>query len=538
MKNKKHNFMCLLIVAVAMMSLWACGGGGGDSAPSSATSTTTIAGSVFASAVSGANVSAKNVNGQTIAGPVISAADGTFSINIPTSSLASDLLIETDNGTFADEASARPTTAGKMAAYIKGGSLKAASTVNITPTSTIIHDLVTKYGLTPDNAGTTFNSAFGYLDDVSITPNNTPLTTTDTDTQSRLAFLHAAAFSQLTKDLSLTPDKQFDLLAAIAQDLADGVLDGKDNNVPVTVNSVSLDDIQCRFANALAAVQNDSTTNKTGITADKIGNLPFGKTELTNTYKIQYVPGMMAAVAGKTSFKLKITKRSDGSAATGLTITLMPKMHMATMSHSAPVDVVTEDSSNPGNYNCTVYYLMASGPGMGYWELKTSIGSGMTGESATFYPTVGMATGSTTARATLKGINDKIAGSMGAAASPRTYYLFNDGGTTSTSFKLFIAAQESMMSYPPVFAGATLHDATNTAWTINSLTVQVSVDEATWVLANPVIGGHWMVSGLTGLSVGQSGTIYVKLTINNEQKTTDGNAPASANGYATFTVTP
>jgi hypothetical protein len=536
MKNKKYNFMCLLIVA-AMMSLWACGGGG-DSPSAGTAATTTINGSVFASFVSGANVSVKNVSGQTIAGPVISAGDGTFSINIPTASLSSDLLIETVNGTFTDEASGAQTTAGKMAAYIKGGSLTAGSSVNITPTSTIIHDLVTKYGLTTDNAGTAFNSAFGYLDDVSITPNNTPLTTTDTDTQSRLAFLHAAAFSQLTKDLSLTPDKQFDLLAAIAQDLADGVLDGKNNNTPVTIGSVSLDDIQCRFAAALATMQNDSTTNKTGLTADKIGNLPFGKIEMTNTYKIQYVPGMMAAAAGKTSFKLKVIKRSDGSAATGLTITLMPKMHMATMSHSAPVDVVTEDSSNPGNYNCTVYYLMASGPGIGYWELKTSIGSGMTGESATFYPTVGMAMGSTTVRATLKGVNDKIAGSMGAAASPRTYYLFNDGGTTATSFKLFIAAQESMMSYPPVFAGATLHDATNTAWTINSLTVQVSVDEATWVLANPVIGGHWMVSGLTGLSVGQSGTIYVKLTINNEQKTTDGNAPASANGYATFTVTP
>ncbi len=531
---KKFNHMYLLTILVLML-LSACGGGGGDSPSSGTAGTTTVTGSVFASSVAGANVSAKNASGLTIAGPVTSAADGTYSLNIPTASLASDLIIESDRGTFTDEASALQTTAGKMAAYLKGGSLLAGSPVNITPTSTILHALVTKYGLTPDNASAVFNSAFGYTDDVSVAPKNAPLTATDNDTQSRLAFLRVAAFSQLTKDLGLPPDKQFDLLAAIAQDLADGTLDGKDDNASVAVNSVSLEDVQCRFAIALATLQNDTTTNKTGLTAAQLGSLPFGKTVLTSTYKIQYVPGMMAAATGKTSFKLKVTKQSDGSAATGLTITLMPKMRMATMSHSAPVDAVTEDGSNPGTYHCTVYYLMASGPGMGYWELRATIGA-MPGESAIFYPPVGMPMGSTTVRATLKGQNDTVSGSMGP--SPRTYYLFNDGGTSATSFNLFIAAGENMMSYPAVSAGTTLHDASNVAWTVNPITVSASTDNATWVSANDNTGGHWTISGLPGLTAGQTATIYIALTVNGERKTTDGKAPSGANGYATFTVTP
>jgi hypothetical protein len=177
---------------------------------------------------------------------------------------------------------------------------------------------------------------------------------------------------------------------------------------------------------------------------------------------------------------------------------------------------------------------MASGSGMGYWELRVTMG-GTAGESVTFYPSVGMAMGSTTVRATLKGQNDTIAGTPPAK---RTYYLFNDGSTTTTSFKLFIAAQESMMSYPAVSAGTTLHDASNGAWIVNPITVYVSTDNATWVAATDNTGGHWTVSGLTGLTAGQTGTIYVKLTVNGEQKTTTGDAVSATNGYASFTVTP
>jgi hypothetical protein len=533
MKLGPFRFWGILTVSFLMV-LSSCGGGGGGSASSENADMTTITGSISASSVSGATVSAKNTSGKTIAGPVTSDATGTFSIDVPTSSLASDLIIESDHGTFVDEASSLETNAGKMAAYIKGGTLQAGSSVGITPTSTIHHDLVMQYGMTMENACAAYTEAFGYSDDVCVAPENSPAT--GTDTQPQLAFLRAAAFSQMTKDLGLTPDKQFDLLKAIAHDLADGTINGEHDNVPVVIDTILLDDLQCRFAIALAAVQNNLEINKTGLTSDKIGTVPFGKTFLTDSYKVEYVPGTAAAATGKTSFRLKVTNRGDGSPAPGLNIKLSFLMYMATKNHSTPVDPVTEDGANPGTYNCTAYYLMASGPGMGYWELKASIRAGLSEETAIFYPQVGTPVGSTTVRATLKGQADTIPDPAGAAQ--RNYLLFNDGATTASAFSLFLAAKETMMSFPAVFTGSTLHDASNAAWTVSSIAVSVSTDAATWIDATEGSGGHWTVSGLTGLTAGQPGTIYVRLTVNGEQKTTDGLAPAGPNGYASFAVTP
>jgi hypothetical protein len=207
---------------------------------------------------------------------------------------------------------------------------------------------------------------------------------------------------------------------------------------------------------------------------------------------------------------------------------------MSSMQHSTPVDSIVDN--NDGTYTCSVYYLMASGPGMGYWELKVMIGSGMTGETATFYPNVGMAMGSTTVRAALKGQNDIISSMTGT--EKRSYYLFNEGLTGTTGFNLFIAAKESMMAYPAVSVGTTLHDENGSAWTVNTMTVEASTDGSTWVTGTDNGGGHWSLSGLSGLSTGVTGTVYIKLNINNEDKTTDGSAPSGSNAYASFTVTP
>jgi hypothetical protein len=173
--------------------------------------------------------------------------------------------------------------------------------------------------------------------------------------------------------------------------------------------------------------------------------------------------------------------------------------------------------------------------GMGYWELKVMIGM----ESATFYPVVGMAMGSTTVRATLKGVNDLIGSMMGT--EKRSYYLFNDGLTGmpgNHTFNLFIAAKESMMSYPAVSVGTTLHDQNGAEVPVTAMTVEASTDGSTWIAGTDNSGGHWSISGLTGLTDGEAGTIYIRIIVNTEQKTTDGNTASGANGYATFTVTP
>ncbi|MDA8434027.1 MAG: carboxypeptidase-like regulatory domain-containing protein, partial [Nitrospiraceae bacterium] len=513
----------------------ACGGGGGSSSPAPV-ATTTITGTVFAAPVRGARVSAKNASGYTVAGPVTTSSDGAFSIDVPTVSLSGDLRIESEEGTYLDEATGETTTAGRLAAFAPSGSLRAGSSVNLDPSSTIICDLVTGQGKTLAEANTIFTSAFGYTPDTSVSPINAP--SPGTDKSQSLAGLRAIAFSQLTYDLGLGAERQFDMLAALGQDLSDGILDGKNGTAPVMIvaGAEMPEDIQNKFEDSLLGLLANTAVNQTGLTADQVGALPFSKTVMTAGYKVEYIPGAMAAAQGKTMFTIRLTDRTTGKPAAGKAVGLMPKMHMASMSHSAPVGAVIDN--NDGTYSCTVYYLMASGPGMGIWELKVTIG-GMSGESATFYPSVGMSMG-TTSKANLKGVADLIPAMGGTGTTSRTYPLFYDGMSGgmggSSTFRLFIAASDDMMlmKWPAVSIGTTLHDQNGTAWTVNSMTVEASTDKSAWLPGTDDGNGHWSVPGLTGLSSG--GAVYVRVVVNGEQKTTDGKSVSGDNGYQTFTV--
>jgi len=485
---KANKFISLAAVIIIALTLYACGGSSSDS-----TEVVTVTGSVFLAPVDGAGVSVIDPTGATVAGPVTTATDGTFSVDIPAAALSGELTFESTGGTYTDEASAASATAGTLGAVVAAGGVTAGSSVNIDPSSTIIYHLVTGHGRSVSEAETAFNSAFGYTPDSSVTPVNGP--PSDSDTSGCLAGLRAMTFSRLTNDLGLSAGNQSNLLAALADDLADGTLDGMNGTQQVTITAGTdmPEDIQNRFEHALTAMLSNNTMNHTGLTADQIGALPFSKVALTDTYRVEYIPGMMAAMQGKTTFQIRITYRSDGSPATGLAVSLMPMMHMAEHNHASPVDSVVEEAGSSGTYTCTVYYLMASmmsGSSMGYWEMKVMIG-GMSGESATFYPMVGMAMGGDTARATLKGVSDLISGMTGD--EKRTYYLFNDG-TGASSFDLFIAAKESMMSYPALSVGTVLHDESGTEWTADPVVVSVSTDGNTWTDATDNSGGHWSVS--------------------------------------------
>jgi hypothetical protein len=243
-------------------------------------------------------------------------------------------------------------------------------------------------------------------------------------------------------------------------------------------------------------------------------------------------------MVGKSTFKLKITDLTSKQPVIGLKIKLMPLMHMPTMSHSTPVGGIVDNGD--GTYTCTVYYLMASGPNMGFWEMQVMISSGMnmaSAETAVFHPAVMMAMGDT-ARANLNGVQD-----LDATSSKRSYMLFNDGlvsGMTST-FNLFIATKESMMNFPAVSGGTVLSSPTGT-WAVDPATtsLQASLD-STFPQASTITGvdngkGHWALTKINGLSSGMTNTIYVRLVVNNELKTAGTSTTAA--GYATFAVTP
>lgn len=533
---KTTTYISYWILTVSVLALTACSSSDNQNIP-----TTAITGSVLAGPTSGAKITVKTITGTIIAGPVTSGSDGSYTIAIPETALAADLIFEASDGTFDDEAeqssSGKNVPLGTLSAHISGGSLISGAHVTIDPASTIIRKLVAG-GKSKTAAESTFNSAFGYIPDSSVRPAFVNMSSASTNKQ-RLAGIRIAAFSQLTKDLINDPTKQFEMIEALGDDLSDDVLDGKKSGVLVSTatGTVIPEDIDNRFTTALVGFQT-STLNKTKLTPDKIGAIPFKKLALTTNYKVEYIPGSQTATMGRTSFTIKLTNRSDGTPAIGKAVTLLPYMYMATKSHTTPSDTVSDNGD--GTYSCNVYFVMASmsnGMSMGIWQLKVSIGT----ESVYFYPNVAAMPAGTTTLTKLTGISDFIAGA--AVPEKRTYFLFRDALTESGgayTFGFFLATKENMMSFPKVLTGGQLKDQNGAFWTVNSIAVEVSTDAATWFNATDSGNGHWSVAGLTGLSSGVSGKIYVKLTVNGEQKTTDGVAVVAGgtNGYQTFTVIP
>jgi hypothetical protein len=525
-----------------------------------ASTDSSISGTIVAAPVNGADVSVLDGNGNVVAGPVKTNDAGEYTLSIPNTSLAQDLIVKSTGGTFTDEATGNPGTAGEMIAYASASSLSNGSSVSATPGSTIIAHLVMNHSKTMTQAQDAFASAFGYTPDMSVTPADaTTAPAADETMESTLAGFRAGAFSQLAMDLGLSPNDQFALFAALAQDLSDDKLDGVAASSAVaigTTGSTLEADIQNRFAMALVNFSNN-TNNLTALNDAQIGNLPFAKVALTTNYKIEYIQmGMMGPMEGKSTFQIHVTNRSDGSNAPALSTMLMPVMNMAAHHHSTPMPVPAVSYDGNGLYTVTLYYLMPSqmmdGTSMGYWDLKFTVAD----EEAHFYPAVMMAMGDTP-KVVLKGlydadptVGDTIAGMLGDMS--RNYILFNESlapagmGSSTYTFKMFIAAMESMMKYPPVYVNAVLNlGDLDHELTVNTMTVEVSTAVAPtapsdWKMADedPSGSGYWSATGLTGLVDGTEGKIHVRLTVNGELKTTDGMAPSGTNEYTTYTVTP
>ena len=299
---------------------------------SGSVSTTTTSGFVVAAPVSGASVVAKDAAGNVLAGPVTTASDGGYSID-PGSALSGTFVLESSGGTYTDEATGQSTTAGMMMAYVDGTNLAAGSQVQVTAASTIVHHMVMTHGMTLNAALLAFDDAFGFDADSNVAPADATNPAADATNEELLAGLRAAAFSQLAKDLGLAPGEQFDLLAALAEDLANGSLDGESISGAIAVTAlVTLPiDIRNRFSQALVNFHDSGDmgdthgNDQTGLTSDQIGVVPFAKVALTASYKIEYVPGTMQAMEGKTMFKLHVTDAA-GQGVPLLTPTLMPMM--------------------------------------------------------------------------------------------------------------------------------------------------------------------------------------------------------------------
>jgi len=487
----------------------------------------TISGSIFASYVNTASVTVKDSNGNTVAGPVTTASDGTYSIDILDTDLATDLVFESTGGEFTDEATGDTNVAaGAMSAFVAGGTLASGDSVHVTPGTCITSDLVSKHNMTPTQAQNAFFGAFAYNPDSSVEPvDPTDPASLNADDASKHIGWRAAVFSKLAMDLPLTPAQQFDMFAALAQDLSDSKLDGVDASGAVDIGTTGTT-LPADILNQYLAATGSFTTAE------------------TTNYQVTYTPPTMN-VHGKNQFTLTVMDTSGGAPtpATGLTdLQVMPMMYMADRTHSTPmIETITE--SAPGIYDVTVYYLMPSrmmdGTTMGTWKLKVMIGM----KSVNFYPNINMAMMANTVRVQLKGVNDKII-DMNGLEVPRTYNLFREdlhlgGGPGNHQFDIFIAPMETMMSFPPLIVGDTLASGMGGApYDVTSVNVDVNVNDTGWMTNQDTntSNGIWLLSGLT-LNSGAN-EIRVRLNVSSETKTTDGRvAVPDVNDFATFTVT-
>ena len=523
---ENQNKRTILWQALALGSVLALGGCGGSSDDNDLTSdSASIEGSIFAASVVGAQVTALDVNGNVIAGPVTTDSSGGYRISITNVNLAGDLQFVSSGGTFTDEASGLATDAAEMSVYVAGGTLSSGDEVHATPGSTILHQLVMLHGLTLGAAQEAFANAFSFTPDFSVAPTDATAPGAAASDEERLAGLRAAVMSQLALDLGFTAQQQFALMQALAEDLADGSLDGQGNNgnvmIPGNLGALAAD-IGNRYALAIENFRNGN--DNSGLNPTQIGTMPFARIAHSATYRFEYVAGAMAAMEGKTQFKLRVRNLADDSVASGLNLSLMPKMNMAMHTHSTPMpgNACTEEGAT-GDYNCTVYYLMSSemaGISMGYWMLNVMAGMN---ESVTFYPGVMMGMNGN-GRHQLKGVNDLLA-DMNGGLSARPYFLFKDEVTSTMSghdVSLFVATRESMMSFPALTTGMTLNSGTTSQLDVTSVEVELSTDKLNWSSAVDNGNGYYGVTGLSGLSNGVAGHVYMKLSVNGELKTTNG----------------
>ena len=495
---------------------------------------TSISGNVVAAPVDGASVIVKDATGiNTLAGPVDTTRDGGYSID-PGSASSGTYIIESSGGTYTDEASGVTTTAGVLKAYVDGSSLAAGSQVHLTPASTIIHDLVMTHGVELSKALLDFESTFGFVGNSDVAPIDATNPATDATNEELLAGLGVAAFSQLTKNLSLDPDQQFDLLRALAKDLAKDGLDGVgvDGPVEIITGEFLPSDIHNLFSQAFVDFHAGANDN-TGLDNDAIGAIvPFAKVALTNNYKIEYMADAMPMM-GKTDFTLRISNIGGGDA-TGLSVAMTPMMHMPEdRNHSTPMLGCTENVDTAGDYDCTLYYLMPSAS-RGYWELKIDVAQD---ESATFYPQVMMDMG---ARVVLKDLNDNNAATM-----EHNYFLFKENlADAKDEFTVFLAYMKTMMMIPAV---GTELDAMPVLVQFSTMDnpdpTELPDANIDWTNAEGSSEDGFWIAPITGYA----GKIHARLFINGIQKTTDGKAPGAAvdpdgnyivNEYATFMIMP
>jgi hypothetical protein len=299
----------------------ACGGGGGSSSTSSSAE---ISGTIFASYVQQAQVRFFDLGGNLVAGPTTSDNAGGYRLSLPNSALAADLILESSGGNFLDEATGLSTPAGNLSAYCGASTLAHQAIVSATPATTVVREIIRTHGNTLSEAKILFENAFGYSPSSSVLPTDATTPKAGATAASNLEGQRAAQWSQFTKDLGFSPQQQFELMEALAKDLGDGELDGKNGATVLSVSNTGLPrDLNAKYSEAIHNFRS-SGNDRTGLLPE---NPVFKKTAYTSAgnYKIQWISDVMGTMdmgvtTGKSSVRLRVTHVESGLGVSGLNL--------------------------------------------------------------------------------------------------------------------------------------------------------------------------------------------------------------------------
>jgi hypothetical protein len=123
---------------------------------------------------------------------------------------------------------------------------------------------------------------------------------------------------------------------------------------------------------------------------------------------------------------------------------------------------------------------------------------------------------------------------------PRTYYVFPKSfieGTSGHDLTVFIAANESLMSYPALSSGNMLSHGTDQMMAIDSVVLNLTHDDTTYAAIDLGMG-LYKVEHIAGLANGEATSFSANLQVNGAIKTTDSLVPGEQNVNMDIILTP
>lgn len=237
----------LIFLGLGLTVLAGCGGGGGASAPTPTITTSTVSGNMVKGPVSGAAISfyALNADGSKAAqlGTTVSDTKGNYTVTL-TPAPTTPFLAETSGGTYVDEVTGLNvvlSATDKLTAVLPVGTTRAT----VTPLTHIAaaRAQALAAGGTPlatavDSSNTGVATQYG-IADIVATLSPAANNATSVATASRDERIYALVLAGIVQQASSVGVRAIDLANALAEDAKDGILDGNNGAVAITVPTIA-----------------------------------------------------------------------------------------------------------------------------------------------------------------------------------------------------------------------------------------------------------------------------------------------------------